>query len=167
MHLYLDYQDGRWPEVHTAPFSSGTHEWEEKSIRVEPTRPVKTAMVLLEFHQPQGAAWFDDVTLFSGAGSEHNLLAAPGFEEEDVAAIQAEAISAGYEEQVRALLKSLEAAVSRLPRHRRSRPSGAGRRPGRLGEGQGAGTLLPPRASRPERMAGRRWGCARLLAAPR
>ncbi len=78
---------------------------------MEPTRPVKTAMVLLEFHQPRGAAWFDNVTLFSGAGSEHNLLAAPGFEEEDVAAIQAEAISAGYEEQVRALLKSLEAAV--------------------------------------------------------
>ncbi len=53
MHLYLDYQDGQWPEVHTVRFSPGTHDWEEKSIRVEPTRPVKTAMVLLEFHQPR------------------------------------------------------------------------------------------------------------------
>jgi hypothetical protein len=111
MHLYLDYQDGRWPEVYTVLFSPGTHDWEEKSIRVEPTCPVKTAMVLLEFHQPQGAAWFDDLSLSSGTGTEHNLLAAPGFEEEDSAAVQAQAVSAGYETQVRALLESVEAAA--------------------------------------------------------
>ena len=111
MHLYLDYQDGRWPEVHTALFSPGTHDWEEKSIRVEPTRPVKTALVLLEFHQPQGAAWFDDLWLSSGDGTEHNLLAAPGFEEEDSAAAQAQTISAEYEKQVQALLESVEAAA--------------------------------------------------------
>ncbi len=111
MHLYLDYQDGQWPEVHTVRFSPGTHDWEEKSIRVAPSRPVKTAMVLLEFHQPQGAAWFDDLSLSSGDGTERNLLAAPGFEEEDSAAIQAQAISARYEKQVQTLLKSVEAAV--------------------------------------------------------
>ena len=111
MHLYLDYQDGQWPEVHTVRFSPGTHDWEEKSIRVEPTRPVKTAMVLLEFHQPQGAAWFDDLSLSSGNGTERNLLAAPGFEEEDSAAAQAQAISAAYENQVQALLNSVEAAA--------------------------------------------------------
>ena len=110
MHLYLDYQDGQWPEVHTVRFSSGTHDWEEKSIRVVPTRPVKTAMVLLEFHQPQGAAWFDDLSLSSGDGTEGNLLAAPGFEEEDSAALQSQAISARYEKQVQALLESVEAA---------------------------------------------------------
>jgi len=109
-HLYLDYQDGQWPEVHTVLFSPGTHDWEEKSIRVEPTRPVKTAMVLLEFHQPQGAAWFDDLTLSSGNGTNRNLLAAPGFEEEDPAALQARAISSEYEKQVESLLKSVEAA---------------------------------------------------------
>jgi hypothetical protein len=111
IHLYLDYQDGQWPEVHTVLFSPGTHDWEEKSIRVEPTRPVKTAMVLLEFHQPQGAAWFDDLSLSSGNGTECNLLAAPGFEEEDSAAVQAQAISAGYEKQVRELIESVEAAA--------------------------------------------------------
>jgi hypothetical protein len=111
MHLYLDYQDGQWPEVHTVFFSPGTHDWEEKSIRVEPTRPVKTAMVLLEFHQPQGAAWFDDVSLSSGDATEGNLLAAPGFEGEDSAAIQALALGAGYEKQVQALLESVEAAA--------------------------------------------------------
>lgn len=111
MHLYLDYQDGQWPEVHTAPFSPGTHDWEEKSIRVEPTRPVKTAMLLLEFHQPQGAAWFDDLSLVSGNGSERNLLAAPGFEEGDTTAVQARAISSEYEKQVESLLASVEAAA--------------------------------------------------------
>ncbi|MHB8974580.1 MAG: hypothetical protein ACYC3X_29565 [Pirellulaceae bacterium] len=111
MHLYLDYQDGQWPEVHTVLFSPGTHDWEEKSIRVEPTRPVKTAMVLLEFHQPQGAAWFDDLSLSSGSGTQGNLLAAPGFEEEDSDADQAQTLSAGYEEQVHVLLESVEAAV--------------------------------------------------------
>jgi len=112
MYLYLDYQDGQWPEVHTVSFSPGTHDWEEKSIRVDPTRPVKTAMVLLEFHQPQGTAWFDDLSLSSGNGTERNLLAAPGFEEEDSAATQAQAISAEYEKQVQALLESVEAAAA-------------------------------------------------------
>jgi hypothetical protein len=110
MHLYLDYQDGQWPEVHTTCFSPGTHDWEEKSIRVEPTRPVKTAMVLLEFHQPQGAAWFDDLSLSGGERTDRNLLAAPSFEEEDAAASEAQAISAGYEKRVQALLKLVEAA---------------------------------------------------------
>jgi hypothetical protein len=111
MHLYLDYQDGKWPEVYTVPFSAGTHDWEEKSIRVMPGRPVKTAMVLLEFHQPQGAAWFDDLSLTSGDGNDRNLLAAPGFEEKDAVSLQAQAISADYEKQVQSLLASVEAAA--------------------------------------------------------
>jgi hypothetical protein len=111
MHLYLDYQDGQWPEVHSVGFAPGTHDWEEKSIRVVPTRPVKTAMVLLEFHQPQGAAWFDDLSLSSGDRAERNLLAAPGFEEEDAAAVRAQAIGADYERQVQALLEAVEAAA--------------------------------------------------------
>ena len=111
MHLYLDYQDGQWPEVHSVHFSPGTHDWEEKSIRVAPSRPVKTAMVLLEFHQPQGAAWFDDLSVSSGSGSERNLLAAPGFEVKDPAAAEAQAISAEYEKQAQTLLESAEAAA--------------------------------------------------------
>jgi hypothetical protein len=111
MYLYLDYQDGQWPEVHTVPFSPGTHDWEERSIRVEPTRPAKTAMVLLEFHQPQGAAWFDDLSLSSADRPERNLLAAPSFEEEDSAAVQTQAISEEYEKQMETLIESLEAAA--------------------------------------------------------
>jgi hypothetical protein len=108
MHLYLDYQDGHWPEVHSVPFSAGTHDWEQKSIHVEPTRPVKSAMVLLEFHQPQGAAWFDDVSLSNGIGDEQNLLAVGGFEDDDEPSNVAWAISTHYEEQLRLLLNSIE-----------------------------------------------------------
>ena len=111
LHLYLDYQDGAWPEVHTATFSAGTHDWEEKSIRVEPTRPVKSAMVLLEFHQPEGIAWFDDVSLSTGGGQpDGNLLAFPGFEADDPAAAQAQALGIEYEPRVHALLDSVTAA---------------------------------------------------------
>jgi hypothetical protein len=69
-------------------------------------------MVLLEFHQPQGAAWFDDLSLTSGSLSQRNLLAAPGFEERDPAALQSQAISADYENHVHALLESVEAAAT-------------------------------------------------------
>ena len=111
MHLYLDYQDGQWPEVQTVLFSPGTHDWEERCIRVEPSRPVKTAMVLLEFHQPEGAAWFDDLALTSGNRNDRNLLAASGFEEHDPTAVEAQAMSAEYEKEVQTLLESLEAAA--------------------------------------------------------
>jgi hypothetical protein len=69
-------------------------------------------MVLLEFHQPQGVAWFDDVSLSSGERGDHNLLAAPGFEEQDAAAVQAQAIGAEYEKQVQSLLRSVEVSAN-------------------------------------------------------
>ena len=96
--------------MHTALFSPGTHDWEEKVIRVNPSGAVKTAMVLLEFHQPQGAAWFDDVSLTSGDATGRNLLAAPGFEEKDAAAVQAQAMSADYEREVQNLVAAIETA---------------------------------------------------------
>jgi hypothetical protein len=91
-------------------FSAGTHDWEEKSIRVKPTRPVKSAMVLLEFHQPEGTAWFDDVGLSTGGEPDRNLLAFPGFEADDPAAAQAQALGIEYELRVQALLNSVAAA---------------------------------------------------------
>ena len=81
MHVYLDYQDGHWPETHTVAFSDGTHDWEKRSVTVNPKKPVKTAMVLLEFQQPSGKAWFDDVSLVQGKGTA-NALAYSGFERE-------------------------------------------------------------------------------------
>lgn len=115
LHLYVDYQDGQWPEVHTVSFSSGTHDWEQKQILVNPDRPVKTAMVLVEFHQPQGEAWFDDVELCSENEPDRNLLAAPGFEDQDPVAAEAQAISEDYENRVRALLDAVTTAAKDAP----------------------------------------------------
>lgn len=68
-------------------------------------------MVLLEFHQPRGAAWFDDVSLTTGDAPDRNLLAGHGFEETDPAVARAQAFEAEYEQQVRTLLESLDAAA--------------------------------------------------------
>jgi hypothetical protein len=110
LHLYLDYQDGEWPEVRTVTFTAGSHDWEEKTIQADPTRPVKTVLVLLEFHQPQGSAWFDDVVLTQGNKPGQNLLACPGFEANDSVAAKASAASPAYEDQVRSILLKLEGA---------------------------------------------------------
>lgn len=83
MHLYLDYQDGNWPEIHTVAFPAGTFDWEKRSITVNPKKPVKTAMVLFEFEQPSGVAWFDDISLVQ-ADDGINLLACSGFEKDEV-----------------------------------------------------------------------------------
>lgn len=84
MHLYLDYQDGSWPEVHTFAFSPGTHDWEEGKITVVPKKAVKTAMVLVELHQPEGTAWFDDFSLVENINPGRNLLASSDFGVSDV-----------------------------------------------------------------------------------
>lgn len=102
MHLYLDYQDGQWPEAHTARFSPGSHDWEKQTITVELKKPAKTALVVLEFHQPEGAAWFDDISLTQGAGAQENLLACSGFENDDLNSIQAD-----YDRKAQSLLDAL------------------------------------------------------------
>jgi len=84
MHLYLDYQDGSWPEIHTFAFSPGTHDWEEGEITVVPKKAVKTAMVLVELHQPEGTAWFDDFSLIEKTDPKRNLLASADFGDSDV-----------------------------------------------------------------------------------
>jgi len=108
MHLYLDYQDGEWPEVHTFAFSPGTHDWEEGKITAVPKKPVKTALVLMELHQSAGTAWFDDVSLVDNNQPERNLLACPGFENDDVALAKSKA--ADYEKKLNQLLALVKKA---------------------------------------------------------
>ena len=165
IHLYLDYQDGRWPEVHTIGFTPGTHDWEEKSVRMVPTRPVKTVMVLLEFHQPRGSAWFDDVSLSSGDGAEGNLLACPSFEEADAVAAKSQAISADYETQVQVLLGSVEAAAG-SPTPAQAIPAIAQQADDLVTsvKDRGLASYFPRRAPRPGHAREKLQRCARLLA---
>ena len=110
MHLYLDYQDGSWPEVHTYAFSPGTHDWEKGEITVIPKKAVKTATVLVELLQPQGTAWFDDFSLIEEANPTKNLLASANFEENDVLLDQSKA--AEYNEKVLPIMSGINDAIN-------------------------------------------------------
>jgi len=106
MHLYLDYQDGNWPEVYTFAFTPGTHDWEEGKITVVPKKAVKTAMVLVELHQPEGTAWFDDFSLVEKSNPGRNLLACADFENSD--AIRAKAKAQEYNRKVSHLMTNVK-----------------------------------------------------------
>lgn len=112
MHLYLDYQDGNWPEIHTVAFSAGTYDWQKRSITVNPKKPVKTAMVLLELAQPSGTAWFDDISLVQ-ADNGSNLLACPGFEKDEVENPALSAVRKDYETRIDKLRALIENAKAR------------------------------------------------------
>lgn len=114
MHLYLDYQDGNWPEVYTFAFSPGTHDWEEGTITVVPKKAVKTAMVLVELHQPEGTAWFDDFNLVESTNPQHNLLASADFENSDILLDKANAHE--YDLKVSALNKSINKTRKKVSR---------------------------------------------------
>jgi hypothetical protein len=111
-HLYLDYQDGSWPEITSASFSPGTHEWEKQSFTVYPAKPARTAMVLVELHQPAGTAWFDDLELCQADRPEDNLLVFPGFEADGALLELADRSSREYQGLVGRLVEGLARARS-------------------------------------------------------
>jgi len=63
--LYLDlhYTDGtpEWGLI--APFSTGTHDWERREVRVVPRKPVARVNVHLLLRNHAGTAWFDEVQM--------------------------------------------------------------------------------------------------------
>ncbi len=63
--LYVDlrYQDGTPLWGRSAAFSTGTHGWEQKSLIINPEKPVKSLKLYLLFRNRTGKVWFDDVYL--------------------------------------------------------------------------------------------------------
>lgn len=63
--LYVDltYMDGTplWGQI--APFSTGTHDWEKRTVTVVPEKPVKSVTFIGLFRNHTGTAWFDDFSL--------------------------------------------------------------------------------------------------------
>jgi hypothetical protein len=110
MHLYVDYQDGNWPEMRAVRFSPGTHDWEKRTIEFMPEKPVKTVMVLLEIHQPEGTAWFDDISLTQADEPDKNLLDYPGFEIDGAMVGATAALNNEYESKLRRFLDLLAKA---------------------------------------------------------
>lgn len=63
--LYVDltYTDGTplWGNV--IPFSTGTHDWEKRTITVVPEKPIREVQFHGIFRRHTGTAWFDDFSL--------------------------------------------------------------------------------------------------------
>ena len=80
LYIDLNYMDGGhlWGTV--APFSGGTHGWQERQVRILPTKPVKEALVYLLLRGHSGKAWFSDIA-FAELGGKGNFdfqaIAAP------------------------------------------------------------------------------------------
>lgn len=80
--IYVDlyYTDGSPQWAINAPFSVGTHDWEEKELVINPQKPISTITVYLLFRRThKGRVWFDDVYL-GEIDRNVNLLKNPGFE---------------------------------------------------------------------------------------
>lgn len=60
--IYLDiiYMDGTPLWGQTAPFSTGTHDWERKQVLVWPAKPIREVYVHALFRHHSGTVWFDD-----------------------------------------------------------------------------------------------------------
>jgi hypothetical protein len=97
--LYLDlvYTDGTSLWGQTAPFATGTHDWQRRQVIVFPERPVRSLAVHLLLRNHGGKAWFRDPALrvmstpqsacrFDGVPVLVQDAAQTGFQVRDVAA---------------------------------------------------------------------------------
>jgi hypothetical protein len=97
--LYLDlvYTDGTQLWGQTAPFQTGTHDWQRRQVIVLPEKPVKSLSYHLLLREHAGKAWFRDPELrvisapqgactFDGVPVTVNTPAREGFQLRDVAA---------------------------------------------------------------------------------
>lgn len=68
--LYIDltYTDGTTLWGLTAPFSTGTHDWERRQILVLPAKPIKSLTLYCLLRNHTGVAWFDDISATQLAG---------------------------------------------------------------------------------------------------
>ena len=81
--LYADLWLGDGTRLHgqCVPFRPGTHDWEERSTRLAPGKPIKTVRLhVLMRRSHAGTAWIDDVCV-RPAGAEGNRVGNPGFEQ--------------------------------------------------------------------------------------
>jgi hypothetical protein len=64
--IYVDlvYADGTPLWGQAAPFSTGTHDWERRQVRIFPAKPVKSASIYALFRKHSGQVWFDDFEAF-------------------------------------------------------------------------------------------------------
>lgn len=61
LYCDLEYMDGTplWGQI--TPFSTGTHDWQQREVFIVPAKPVRTLTIHCLFRGHQGQVWFDDV----------------------------------------------------------------------------------------------------------
>jgi hypothetical protein len=97
--LYLDlvYADGTPLWGQTAPFATGTHDWQRRQVVILPEKPVRSLSFHLLLRGHSGKAWFREPTLqvvrapagaflFDGVQVAPRAAAGEGFQVRDVAA---------------------------------------------------------------------------------
>ena len=97
--LYLDlvYADGTPLWGQTAPFDTGTHDWQTRKVVIVPEKPIRQISMHLLLRGHGGKAWFRDPTLhvlstplgaarFDGVAVATERAPAAGFQVRDVAA---------------------------------------------------------------------------------
>ena len=62
-YVDLMHEDGTPLWAQTADFATGTHDWEQAVLRLEPKAPIRVLRVYLMFRKHSGRVWFDDVSL--------------------------------------------------------------------------------------------------------
>jgi hypothetical protein len=66
-------------------------------------------MVLIEFQQPKGTAWFDDAELVEESAPCRNLLAYPGFENDQILGERIQKIGSDYAVKAGKVVESMAA----------------------------------------------------------
>lgn len=63
--LYVDAvcADGTVYNGHHTPFATGTHDWQQATLRLTPPAPLRSMRLYLLFRHHTGRVWFDDVTM--------------------------------------------------------------------------------------------------------
>ena len=63
IYVDLTYMDGghQWGLI--APFTCGTHSWEQRQVRILPTKPIKDAQIYVLLRGHQGKCWFSDISV--------------------------------------------------------------------------------------------------------
>jgi hypothetical protein len=63
IYLDIEHSDGTFTYGVSAPFKTGSHDWEKASLSYMPSKPVKSLSYYLVFRKKTGKAWFRNAVL--------------------------------------------------------------------------------------------------------
>src|SRR5579871_2310851 len=80
IYVDLELADGTPLWGQTAPFGTGTHDWQHRQVLIASTKPIRSARIYALFRNHAGTAWFDDFAAAELSGThmfDSQALAAP------------------------------------------------------------------------------------------